>query len=154
MPRVSVDFFWRRADPALLGDDLFGLVPYWLDEGFGELRDAGLIVGVEGTGELITTLLWLADLPADLTPDDLDTDTPGVLPPDEVTAIAAVLAGVEPEALVQQFRGELDEAALEMDRRPIDDRGAKALADDLARLTALFTSAAAAGQAVVVTVVA
>jgi len=158
MRRVSVDFFWRRADPSLLGDDLDGddldsLVPYWFDSEFAPLRAAGIIVGVEGIGQMIFALLELADLDVDLLPDDLEPDSPGALAPDEVTDIASVLAGVDPEPLVEQFRTELAEAALERDQRPLDVQGEKSLADDIAALKALFTSAAAAGEAVIVTVV-
>ena len=46
---VSVDTFWRRTAPAVVGSlgpaELAGLVPDWIDEEFAALTDAGIRSG-------------------------------------------------------------------------------------------------------------
>ena len=150
---MTAIFYWRRTDPALIGPDPLDLVPSWSDDAFDRERKAGILVAASDTGELITNLLRMADRPADLLPDDLETDSPSVLSPDQVTDIASALAGIDPEELVQEFRTELADAAEDLGyRRPFDDEWADSVATDLADLRTLFALAAEAGEAVIVTV--
>jgi hypothetical protein len=165
---VSVDTFWRRTDPnAVQGLDppkLRTLVPHWFDDRFRDEAKARITVGAEDTGALIGELLrlgadnahdaetaWLA-----VSPEGLDEDyMVGVLTPDEVARVAEFLSHAHPAAWMQQFRPKLAVAAREMGyQRPFDDEWAQTVVTDLEELAEMFRFAAAAAEAVIVTMVA
>jgi Domain of unknown function (DUF1877) len=165
---VAVDFFWRRVRAAEVRDlDAQGLrvlMPYWFDERFKQEREAGVMLGVEDTGELMHVLFTLgagdgpdaeaAAIPVGSAPG-LDDDMIGVLAPEKVQAAATFLATAPIGEWVKQYR---DDLAIQVRqwgfRRPFDDEWANTLIEDAQALTGLFQRAAAAQESVIVAVVA
>jgi hypothetical protein len=164
---VAVDFFWRRVPAAQVRDlDARGLgllMPYWFDERFKQEREAGVVLGVEDTGELMHVLFMLgagdgpdagaAAIPVEGAPG-LDDDMIGVLAPEQVQA-AAFLSRAPIGEWVKQYRGDLASQLRQSGfHRPFDDEWANTLIEDAQALTGLLQRAAAAQEAVIVAVVA
>ena len=140
-------------------------MPFHDDDRFPPEMKAHLTVLAEDTGSLICGLLrrgadndaddyaaWLAVQGADGVGDD---QMIGVLTPEEVVLVAEFLSRADPAAWIQQFRADLAVLVQELGyRRPFDDEWARTLVGDTTELTALFGLAAAAGEAVIVMVVA
>ncbi|MEV5764980.1 DUF1877 family protein [Micromonospora sp. NPDC052213] len=166
---MSVDMFWRRVDPGVVQGlepaELRTLVPYWYDDRFQQETTARITVGAEDTGALIGELLrlgagdgpdaygaWLAVDGADGLGGD---HMVGVLTPEEVAKATEFLSRAEPAALMQQLRPKLAVAAREMGyKRAFDDEWAQTVVADTQDLTELFRLAGAAGEAVIVAMVA
>jgi Domain of unknown function (DUF1877) len=168
MLRVAVDFFWRRAKAAdvqgLDSAELGALMPYWFDDRFKQEREAGTILGVEDTGELIHVLfvhgagggpdVEAARIPVQGAPG-LEEDMIGVLTPEQVQVAAAFLSHAPIEDWVQQYRDHLANAVRDWGfRRPFDDEWASTLLEDARDLAVLFERAASNGEAMIVAVVA
>jgi hypothetical protein len=166
---MTVDTYWRRVDPdavqGLEPPELRALVPFHYDDRFQPEMKAHTTVLAEDTGSLICRLLrlgadndaddyaaWLAVRGADGVGDD---QMIGVLTPEEVIVVAEFLSGADPAAWMQQFRAHLAVLVQKLGyRRPFDDEWARTVVADTKELTALFGLAAAAGEAVIVMVVA
>jgi hypothetical protein len=165
---MTVDHYWRRVDSdAVQGLDPPGLrelVPFWFDDRCQQEIRARITVFVEDAGALIGGLLrfgagndsddyaaWLSVSGA----DGVESDDIGVLTPEEVVKVAEFLSRADPEAWIQQFWIKLAIGVQEMGyQRPFDDEWAQAVVTGVRELTNLFSLAAAAGQSVIVMVVA
>lgn len=163
---MSVDHYWTRMPAAKLAgcdpEELTELVPYWVDDEFGEQRDAGLVVCAVNTGSLVAALLYLGGAddgalwPVTSGPADWDDHwMVGTIDADEVGVIAAALAGVSLREWASSCRDDLAAVARSLGfGRPFDDEWAAQVVQDAEDLTALFVAAAADGEAVVAKVVA
>jgi hypothetical protein len=166
---VGVDYYWRRTDPESVRDleplELRPLVPYWFDDRFGPETEARITVRAVDTGALIGRLLRLGaaddsdDYSAWLATDGADGLDGhymiGVLRPDDVSRITEFLSRVQPEAWMAESRPTLAEVASDLGcRTPFDDDWAQSVVWGIKELTELFTLADAAGEAVIVMVVA
>ncbi|MFF2122682.1 DUF1877 family protein [Kitasatospora sp. NPDC058184] len=175
---MSVDFFWRRVDGAVLDElsptELRALVPGWSDDDFGPLHAAGAVLAVERNGYLMHVALMKAvgggagpDLRAAQLPvfggeertaveGDPDCDAEfgetvvWVLRPDEVRTASAFLDAVGVDELVGTADAVLaDEVASLGFATPWSEAWAGALRADLRALKEFFAEAAAAGDAMV-----
>lgn len=166
MQSVSVDFFWRRVDAAIAQDldatELWGLMPHWFDEQFATERDAGRMIGVADTADLIHSLLVLGagDGPyaaVSLVPVygviGLDDSMIGVLTPDQVRHAATFLTQAPVEEWVPEHRERLNAVVAELGyHRPFSDQWADEVAEDARALVTLFARASADGEAIIVSV--
>jgi uncharacterized protein with von Willebrand factor type A (vWA) domain len=163
---MGVDMFWRRVPitaldsmtPAEIGD----LVPYWHDDRFAAERDAGLLVGVEDTHDLIHALLTLgagdgpdaeaAALPVYGDPHREKELAPMIylLHPEQVRAAAEFMAGAPLAEWMERHRAALAVEVAELGyRRPFDDEWAARVLADAEELAGLFRRAAAEQDAMV-----
>ncbi|MFD0405917.1 hypothetical protein [Kitasatospora sp. NPDC127116] len=174
---MSVDFFWRRVDGAVLDElsprELRALVPGWFDDDFGPLDEAGAVLGVERNGYLMDVALTKAsgssgpDSPAARLPvfggeervvvegdpdcDDEFTEIKvWVLRPDEVRTASGFLDAVGVDGLVRTVDTAVAAEVVSLGfATPWSQAWADALTADLRRLRDFFAAAAAAGDAMV-----
>jgi hypothetical protein len=161
---MGVDIFWRRIpEQAVRGlppKELSDLVPYWFDEEFATLRDAGLLVAGEDTCGLVGALFlhgtaggrhaglarWLAAGP----PQWDDDHAVGALSPDFVRKAADFLATAPIDDWVVEHREALAADARSMGyQSPFDDEWCERVRRDAHALAALFRAAAERGEAVI-----
>jgi hypothetical protein len=166
---MSVDTFWRRVNPSVLDGldppELRKLVPYWFDDAYEPEAAARITVGAEDTGALLLELLRLGagDGPdaeaaylAGESPEGHDDEYMiDVIAPGDVVKVAEFLSRATPAAWMEQYRSQLAVAAHELGyHRPFDDAWAQTVVTDTEELTELFTLAAAAAEAVIISTVA
>jgi hypothetical protein len=166
MQSVSVDFFWRRVDAATAQDldatELRGLMPHWFDEQFATERDAGRMIGVADTADLIHILLVLgagdgphaaiSRIPV-YGAAGLDDSMIGVLTPDQVRHAATFLTQASVEEWVPEHRERLNAYVGELGyHRPFSDEWAEEVAEDARALVTLFARASADGESMIVSI--
>ena len=161
---MGVAHFWKRVSGRALAGrrpkEVSDLVPYWFDPGFPAERDAGLLVGVQNTGDLIGTLLAFgavgtgheaaAGVVTGL-PGDWDEEwMVGTISVADVRQVAAfVLDAPFHQWAVRHHAALAAEAESLGFHRPFDDSWAAEVVSGAERLGALFVAAAAHDEAVV-----
>jgi hypothetical protein len=162
---MGVAHFWKRVPGAALNGlrpkELSDLVPYWFDPGFPGQRDAGLVVGVQNTGDLIGTLLAFGavgtghETAAGVVagrPDNWDEEwMVGTISVADARRVATFLLDAPFQQWAVRHHAALSAEAESLGfHQAFDEAWAARVVSGAERLRALFVAAAAHDQAVVV----
>jgi hypothetical protein len=157
----GVDVFWRRVS----GDGFVApgsmaevrvLAPHFAEDGYPEAVEAGLLVGAEAFGEMVPALVRLAapDHPAAklVWPSTWDEDLmTAMVGADDVREISDLLVNSPLTEWAERFRVPL---AAEFYLPELPDDVVEVVAQDAREVADLFAAAAAAGDAILMRVIA
>lgn len=164
---MGVAHFWKRVHRTALDgrqpEHLADLVPYWFDVEYPAERDAGVLVGLQDTGDLVGTLLDFGavgtghEAAAGIVsgrPVNWDQEwMVGTIGVGDVRRAAAFLVDAQLEPWAARHHGALAAEAESLGyHRPFDETWSAEVVGAAERLSALFVAAAANDEAVIVRV--